>query len=96
MAPVRRLVVDVLKPHDPSLVAFTEHVTEADSVTGVTGSLIELDKEVQNVKLTVAGEDLAPDAVEAAIEDLGGTVHSIDQVSCGAHVVEDSPTPQDS
>ena len=95
MAPVRRLVVDVLKPHDPSLVAFTEHVTEADSVAGATCSLIELDKEVQNVKLTFAGEDLQTAAVEAAIEDIGGTVHSIDQVSCGERVVEDSPTLQD-
>jgi len=36
MAPVRRLVVDVLKPHDPSLVAFTEQVSETDSVAAVT------------------------------------------------------------
>ena len=95
MASVRRLVVDVLKPHDPSLVEFTEHVGDLDSVAGVTASLIELDKEVQNVKLTFAGEELDVDAVEEAIEEFGGTVHSVDQVSCGEFVVQDSPTPQD-
>ncbi|SFS10146.1 hypothetical protein SAMN05216559_3669 [Halomicrobium zhouii] len=95
MAPVRRLVVDVLKPHDPSLVAFTEQVSETDSVAAVTSSLIELDQEVQNVKLTFEGESLDVDAVEAAVEELGGTVHSVDQVACGEHVVRDHPTLQD-
>lgn len=95
MAPVRRLVVDVLKPHDPSLVEFTEHVSDVDGISGVTASLIELDKEVQNVKLTFAGEDLDVDAVEEAIEEFGGTVHSVDRVSCGEFVVQDSPTLQD-
>lgn len=95
MAPVRRLVVDVLKPHDPSLVEFTEHVSDVDGVSGVTASLIELDKEVQNVQITLAGENLDIDAAEEAIEGFGGTVHSVDQVSCGEFVVEDSPTLQD-
>lgn len=95
MAPVRRLTVDVLKPHEPPLAEFTRHVADIDTVVGVTASLIELDKEVQNVKLTFEGEALDVDAVEAGIESLGGTVHSVDQVSCGASVVEDHPTLQD-
>jgi hypothetical protein len=95
MAPVRRLVVDVLKPHDPPLIEFTDRLTEVEGVAGVTASLIELDTEVQNVKLTVEGADLAFDAVEDRVEGLGGTVHSVDQVSCGEYVVEDRRTPQD-
>lgn len=95
MAPVRRLVVDVLKPHDPALVEFTEHVSEVDGVAGVTSSLVELDREVQNVKLTFEGESLDVDAVEASVEELGGTVHSVDQVACGERVVRDHPTLQD-
>lgn len=95
MAPVRRLVVDVLKPHEPTLVEFTRCVCEPDSVSGVTASLVELDREVQNVKLTFEGEALDFPSLEGTIEDLGGTVHSIDQVSCGHHVVVDRPTPQD-
>ncbi|MFB6308524.1 MAG: DUF211 domain-containing protein [Haloarculaceae archaeon] len=95
MATVRRIVVDVLKPHEPSLIAFTEAVADTDSVTGVTASLIELDQEVQNVKLTVEGDGVDHTLVEETIEDLGGTVHSVDQVACGEHVVEDRPTLQD-
>jgi hypothetical protein len=95
MVTVRRLVIDVLKPHDPELLRFTERLGELDGVDGVNATLIELDKEVQNVKVTLEGEDLEYDAVEAAVEQLGGTVHSVDEVACGDYVVEHRPTPQD-
>ena len=49
MAAVRRLVIDVLKPHDPPLLVFTDQLAEIESVEGVTSSLIELDQEVQNI-----------------------------------------------
>ncbi|MBV0924476.1 DUF211 domain-containing protein [Halomicroarcula limicola] len=95
MAAVRRLVMDVLKPHDPTLLSFTERVSETESVAGATTSLIELDQEVQNVKVTLEGEDIDVSAVEDTIEGLGGTVHSVDQVACGDRLVTDRRTLQD-
>mgnify|MGYP006282125801 CR=1 FL=1 len=95
MVAVRRVVIDVLKPHEPPLAEFTERVAQLDTAEAVTTSLIELDREVQNVKATVEGEDVDIDALEAAVENLGGTVHSVDQVACGEYVAEDRPTLQD-
>ncbi|MEF8779454.1 MAG: DUF211 domain-containing protein [Haloferacaceae archaeon] len=95
MATVRRLVIDVLKPHDPPLLEFTALVAETETVAGVTSSLIELDQEVQNVKLTFEGEDVDFAAIEETIENLGGAVHSVDQVACGEYVVTDRHTLQD-
>jgi len=95
MTAVRRLVIDVLKPHDPPLVEFTRRVSEVESVAGVNATLIELDQEVQNVKLTFEGEAVEYDPVEERVEELGATVHSVDQVACGDRVVEDRPTLQD-
>ena len=95
MAPVRRLVIDVLKPHDPPLLEFTDQVAETESVEAVTSSLIELDKEVQNIKLTFEGDNVNFEAIEAKIENLGGSVHSVDQVSSGEHIVADRRTLQD-
>jgi hypothetical protein len=89
MAPVRRLVLDVLKPHDPPLVDFTGHVADVDGVDGVSTSLIELDREVQNVEVTLEGDALDVASIEATVEQLGGTVHSVDQVACGERVVGD-------
>lgn len=95
MAPIRRLVIDVLKPHEPPLVDFTDHIAETEGVNAVTASLIELDTEVQNIKLSLEGASLSLAAVEETVEHLGGTVHSVDEVACGEYVVEDRQTPQD-
>lgn len=95
MAQIRRLVIDVLKPHEPPVLTFTQQVGGAESIAGINATLIELDKEVQNVKLTIEGEAIDYDAVEARIEDAGGTIHSVDQVACGEYIVENAPTPQD-
>ena len=95
MSDLRRIVLDVLKPHDPSLIEFAQHVTETECVEAASASLIELDKEVQNIKITIEGEELDYATIEAAVSDLGGTVHSIDQVACGEYVVEEQRTLQD-
>ncbi|RLM94958.1 DUF211 domain-containing protein [Haloarcula sp. Atlit-7R] len=95
MAAVRRIVIDVLKPHDPPLLTFTDQLAEIAGVDGVTSSLIELDQEVQNVKVTFEGDDLDFEAIEKTIEHLGGSVHSVDQVACGDAVVTDRRTLQD-
>jgi hypothetical protein len=95
MAPIRQLVIDVLKPHEPSMLSVAQEVTEIDSVGGVNASLLEMDEEVRNIKLTIEGEDIDYDAVTAKIEETGAQVHSLDRVACGSHIVDDMPTPQD-
>lgn len=95
MAPLRRLVIDVLKPHEPTILAFTQQVTTTDSVTSVNATLIELDKDVQNLRLTIEGDPIEYEEIETVIEDASGTIHSVDQVVCGEHIVEDTPSPQD-
>ncbi|AGN02574.1 hypothetical protein L593_13175 [Salinarchaeum sp. Harcht-Bsk1] len=95
MADVRRIVLDVLIPHDPSLLEFTDRIAEVDGVGGATATVVELDEDVQNLTVAVEGQRLEYEAIEATIEDLGGTIHSVDQVACGERVVERRPTPQD-
>jgi len=88
-------VLDLLKPHDPDLVAFAAAAAARDGVSGVNVVLVEIDRDVQNVKMTLEGDSIPVDAVRETVEDLGGTVHSIDEVICGESMVEESPTPQD-
>ncbi|MFC6954623.1 DUF211 domain-containing protein [Halorubellus litoreus] len=95
MVELKRLVLDVLKPHDPDIREFAAAAARCEGVAGVNAVLVETDREVQNVKFTVEGQAIADDAVEAAIDDLGGTVHSIDEVVMGDEFVEQSETPQD-
>ena len=95
MATIRQLVVDVLKPHEPTMLSVAQEVADTDGVDGVNAFLVEIDEEVRNIKFTIEGEDIDFDAVTAVIEDTGARVHSVDQVACGEYIVEDMPTPQD-
>ncbi|APW99629.1 hypothetical protein CHINAEXTREME_18450 [Halobiforma lacisalsi AJ5] len=93
--PIRRVVLDVLKPYEPDILEFTAAVADCESVDGVNAVLVETDREVQTLKLTIEGDDVDTDAVEGTVETVGGSVHSIDQVVCGDRLVEQSGTPQD-
>ena len=88
-------MLDLLKPHDPDVVTFAESVADCDGIAGVNVVLIETDKEVQNVKMTIEGDSIPVDTVHDTVDDLGGTVHSIDEVICGEIIIEASKTPQD-
>ena len=87
MAKIRRVVLDVLKPHEPAMPEFTTDVARIVGVSAVNASLIEMDREVQNVKLAIDGRDLDVSELESAISDLGATVHSIDRVAAGDHII---------
>lgn len=94
MAEVRRLVVDVLKPHEPGIVGLTSGIAGLEGVEGVNSSLIEVDEDVKNVKITVEGSFETGD-VRQLLEDKGASVHSIDEVAAGDTLVEKVSTPQD-
>ncbi|MFB6108443.1 MAG: DUF211 domain-containing protein [Haloplanus sp.] len=89
MPRVRRVVLDVLKPHDPELVRFAEHLSSLESVDAVNVAVIEIDREVQNVALSMEGDALDYDAIQETVQELGATVHSVDEVACGDHFVSE-------
>lgn len=95
MSNIRRLVLDVLKPHQPSMVKFADEIQENSGVKGVNAKVYEIDEEVRNLKITVEGEDISAESVRETVEDLGGSVHSIDEIVAGEKMVEESKTPQD-
>jgi hypothetical protein len=95
MATIRQLVIDVLKPHEPTMLSVAQDIAETDGVEGVNAILLEMDEEVRNIKFTIEGEDINYDTVTEVIEDTGARVHSVDQVACGEYIVEDIPTAMD-
>jgi len=92
MAPIRRIVLDVLKPHDPELPTFAERLSDVDEVDAVNVSVIEIDKRVTNVKVTLEGEDLVYERIQDVVQEQGGTIHSIDEVATGEYVVYEPTT----
>ena len=95
MGNLRRLVLDVLKPLDPSIVSLVQVLADLEGVDGVNISIYEIDRRVENAKITIEGHDLRYDEVVAVIEENGGSVHSIDEVAAGKVLIEDVVTPQD-
>lgn len=95
MGKIRRLVLDALKPHEPSIVVLAERLSDLDGVGGVNVVIYEIDHKVENAKLTIEGSDVQIETVRQVLVDLGGTIHSIDEVVAGNELVEAAPTPQD-
>ncbi len=95
MSKVRRLVLDVLKPHDPGIVEFTQRISNLTSVSSINATLIEVDEKVRNFKLTIVGSGLDYQKIEDKIEKLGGSIHSIDEVVVGQEIIDKVETPQD-
>jgi len=95
MANIRRLVLDTLKPHEPSIIDLAEELSELAGISAVNISIYELDRKVENAKITIEGEDISYAQVSQLIEDMGGTIHSIDEVVAGKEIIDDAETLQD-
>lgn len=80
---LRRLVLDVLKPHSPTLPEFATKLSSMPGVAGVNVTLIEIDKDTETLKVTVEGK-LDYSTIRSAIEEWGGVVHSVDEVVTGS------------
>ncbi|HDQ06672.1 MAG TPA: hypothetical protein ENN36_08140 [Candidatus Bathyarchaeota archaeon] len=93
---IRRLVLDVLKPHKPNVVELSEALSHLQGVEGVNIIINEIDQQVENAKVIVAGISISFEEVKKKLEELGATIHSIDEVAAGKRIVEEVMTPQDS
>ncbi len=95
MGNLRRLVIDVLKPLEPSIVELVQMLADFEGVDGVNISIYEIDRRVENAKLTVEGQNVPYQEIINLIEENGAAIHSIDEVAAGKVLIEDVITPQD-
>ena len=92
---IRRLVLDVLKPHNPSVVELSEALSHLDGVEGVNVIIYEIDQKVENAKVIIAGSSIDFESIKKRLEEMGATIHSVDEVAAGKRIVEEVTTPQD-
>ncbi len=95
MGKMRRLVLDTLKPHEPSIIELADQLSELSGITAVNISIYEMDRKVENAKITIEGEDISYSVVEEIINEMGGAIHSIDEVVAGKEIIDDAATLQD-
>jgi hypothetical protein len=92
---IRRLILDVLKPHRPSVVELSEVLSHLEGVEGVNIIIYEIDQQVENAKVIIAGNSISFEEIKKKLEEMGATIHSVDEVAAGKRIVEEVRTPQD-
>jgi len=92
---IRRVVLDTLKPMEPTIIEMAKKMSVIDGVSSVNISIAEIDLKVENAKITVEGEDINYEEVELLILDMGASIHSIDEVVAGKDIIDDAATLQD-
>jgi hypothetical protein len=95
MGEIRRLVLDTLKPHEPSIIEMANQLSDLDGISAVNISIYEIDRKVENAKITIEGENISYRRVLDLIQELGATVHSVDEAVAGSKIIDDARTPQD-
>ncbi len=80
MTKTRRLVLDVLKPHQPDALDFSSALANLGADYRVKLTVTEVDKNTESTIVTIEGTDIHFDDIKAAIEKMGASVHSIDEV----------------
>lgn len=95
MSDIKRLVLDVLKPHNPTIIDVSDRLADLKGISGVNCSLDEVDQETESIKITIEGHAIDFEAVKASITELGAVIHSVDNVVSGKKLVDEVKTPQD-
>jgi len=73
-------MLDVLKPHSPSLPVFASFLAELDGVEEVDVSLVEMDERTESLKVVINGHNIIYDTLKEHMGKQGAVIHSVDQV----------------
>jgi len=77
---VKKIVLDVLKPHQPNALEFSRAIAEVGVDYRVRLTVLEMDENTETRKIEIEGKAIDFEAVQSIISDMGGSLHSIDEV----------------
>ncbi len=80
MVSIKRIVLDVLKPHQPNALEFSRVIAAAGTDYRVRLTVIEMDENTETLQIEVSGNNIDLESVQSAISEMGGSLHSIDEV----------------
>ena len=80
MVSIKRVVLDVLKPHQPNVIELSTAIVELGDDYRVRLTVIELDTKTETLQLEVTGNELDFALIESTLKDMGASLHSIDEV----------------
>lgn len=80
MVCITRIVLDVLKPHHPTALEFSQAIAEIGSDYHVCLTVIEMDENTETLQIEVTANAIEFEEVQTVINSMGGSLHSIDEV----------------
>ncbi len=79
MTQLKRLVLDILKPHQPNALEFSRLLAEQGEHR-IKLTVMEMDDKTETLQVEIVGEDIDFERIQMAISDFGASLHSIDVV----------------
>jgi len=80
MALLKRLVLDVLKPHQPNALEFSRKLAAVGLDYHIVLTVIEVDEKTETIQLVIEGNDIDFEALQNVITSMSASLHSIDVV----------------
>lgn len=80
MVRVKRIVLDILKPHQPNALEFSQAIAEVGTDYHVHLIVLEVDKSTETIQIELEGSAIDFEMIQNAITSMGGSLHSIDEV----------------
>lgn len=90
MPVIKRVVLDVLKPHQPNVLEFATAIAGCHGGCRITVTVTEIDEKTETTVITVESEDVPYAAIVETIRELGASVHSIDEVEVSSMAPADA------
>lgn len=79
MVRLTRLVLDILKPHEPNVLEFSTLLAEQGNLR-VAVTVLEMDDKTETLEVVVEGPDIDFERIRNEIASFGASLHSIDEV----------------
>ena len=77
---VKKMVLDVLKPHQPNALEFSSAIAKVGDDYRVHLIVLAMDKATETTQIEIIGRAINFELIQNCINDLGGSLHSIDEV----------------
>lgn len=90
-APLKVIVLDILKPHKPTILDLGKAICGHATVTSANITVYAIDEKTESIKVILEGKDIRYDEVKEIIENFGAAVHSVDKAVIGKKEVIDVP-----
>jgi hypothetical protein len=77
---IKHLLLDVLKPHQPSILEFASVLREIEGVKKVDITVVEIDSETKSLRILINGDCLNYKDIRSNIYKQSAIIKSVDQV----------------